>query len=112
MTKGFNEQVQSFRERSLTDEVYPVLWVDAPYEKVRYAGRVVNMASQIVRGVNAQGRREVLSVEPMLEESKDTYQQLFEGLKERGLQMPSLVVSDAHKGLIAAIRTSFIGASW
>ncbi len=32
-TKGRNEQVQSFRERSLTDEVYPVLWVDVLYEK-------------------------------------------------------------------------------
>lgn len=53
----------------------------------------------------------MLAVEPMLEESKDTYQQLFEGLKARGLQAPSLVVSDAHKGLIAAIRTSFIGVS-
>jgi len=112
MTKGLNEQVQSFRERSLTDEVYPVLWVDALYEKVRYAGHVVSMAIQIVCGVNAQGHREVLAVEPMLEESKDTYQQLFECLKARGLQTPSLVVSDAHKGLIAAIRTSFVGASW
>ena len=112
MTKGLNEQVQSFRERSLTDEAYPVLWVDALYEKVRYGGRVVNMAIQIVCGVNAQGHREVLAVEPMLEESKDTYQQLFNGLKARGLRTPSLVVSDAHKGLIAAIRTSFVGASW
>lgn len=112
MTKGLNEQVQSFRERSLADELYPVLWVDALYEKVRYGGRVISMAVQIVCGVNAQGRREVLAVEPMLEESKDTYQQLFEGLKARGLQMPSLVVSDAHKGLIAAIRKCFIGASW
>lgn len=112
MTKGLNEQVQSFRERSLAGEAYPVLWVDALYEKVRYGSRVVSMAIQIVCGVNAQGRREVLAVEPMLEESKDTYQQLFEGLKERGLQMPSLVVSDAHKGLIAAIRTSLVGASW
>ena len=67
---------------------------------------------QIVCGVNAQGHREVLAVEPMLEESKDTYQQLFDSLKARGLQTPSLVVSDAHKGLIAAIRASFIGASW
>jgi len=96
----------------LAGEAYPVLWVDALYEKVRYGGRVVSMAIQIVCGVNAQGRREVLAVEPMLEEAKDTYQQLFEGLKERGLRMPSLVVSDAHKGLIAAIRTSFTGASW
>jgi len=112
MTKGLNEQVQFFRERSLDGEAYPVLWVDALYEKVRYGGRVVSMAIQIVCGVNAQGRREVLAVEPMLEESKDTYQQLFEGLKARGLQTPSLVVSDVHKGLIAAIRTSFVGASW
>ena len=112
MTKGLNEQVQSFRERSLTDEAYPVLWVDVLYEKVRYAGRVISMAIQIVCGVNAQGHREVLAVEPMLEESKDTYQQLFDSLKARGLQTPSLVVSDAHKGLIAAIRASFIGASW
>lgn len=62
-------------------------------------------------GVNAQG---IVKYWPLnhAEESKDTYQQLFEGLKERGLQTPSLVVSDAHKGLIAAIRTSFVGASW
>jgi len=112
MTKGLNEQVQSFRERPLAGEAYPVLWVDAQHEKVRYGGRVVSMAIQIVCGVNAQERSEVLAIEPMLEESKDTYQQLFEGLKKRGLQMPSLVVSDAHKGLIAAIRTSFAGASW
>ena len=112
MTKGLNEQVQSFRERPLVGEAYPVLWVDALYEKVRYGGHVVSMAIQIVCGVNAQGRREVLAEEPMLEESKDTYQQLFERLKARGLQTPSLVVSDAHKGLIAAIRTSFVDASW
>jgi transposase-like protein len=112
MTKGLNEQVQSFRDRPLAGEAYPVLWVDALYEKVRYGGRVVSMAIQIVCGINAQGRREVLAVEPMLEESKDTYQRLFEGLKARGLLTPSLVVTDAHKGLIAAIRTSFVGASW
>ncbi len=94
MSKGLNEQVQSFRERSLTDEAYPVLWVDALYEKVRYGGHVVSMAIQIVCGVNAQGRREVLAVEPMLEESKDTYRQLFEGLKERGLRVyPELCVN-------------------
>lgn len=89
-----------------------MLWVDALYEKVRYANRVISMAIQIVCGVNTQGHREVPAVEPMLEESKDAYQQLFEGLKARGLLTPSLVVKDAHKGLIAAIRTSFVGASW
>ena len=34
MTKGLNEQVEEFRNRSLADTVHPVLGVDALYEKV------------------------------------------------------------------------------
>lgn len=112
MTKGLNEQVREFRNRSLADSRYPVLWTDALYEKVRVDGRVVSMAILIVCGVNEQGHREVLAVEPMLEESRESYSQLFRSLQQRGLKPPSLVISDAHRGLIAAIRESFAGASW
>ena len=112
MTKGLNDQVDEFRNRPLTSDHYPVLWVDALYEKVRYGGRVVSMAILLVCGVNGEGKREVLALEPMLEESKESYRQMFEGLKERGLKRPFLVVSDAHKGLVAAIRECFQGASW
>ena len=98
MTKGLNEQVEEFRNRPLTAQAYPVLWVDALYEKVRYGGRVVSMAILLVCGVNEEGKREVLAIEPMLEESRESYGQLFEKLKERGLSLPSLIVSDAHKG--------------
>lgn len=111
MTKGLNEQVQDFRSRSLAER-YPVIWTDALYEKVRVDGRVVSMAVLVACGVNAQGQREVLAVEPMMDESKESYSQLFQSLKQRGLETPSLVVSDANKGLITAIRESFPGASW
>lgn len=70
------------------------------------------MAVQIVCGVNARGQREVLAIEPMLEESSVTYGNLFSRLKERGLTGVELVVSDAHSGLNKAIRESFPGASW
>ncbi|NCB29822.1 MAG: hypothetical protein EOM66_00265 [Clostridia bacterium] len=40
-----------------------------------------------------------------LDAARDTF-------RERGLEAPSLVVSDANKGLIAAIRKNFPGASW
>ena len=112
MAKGLQEQVDDFRNRPLTSGSYPVLWVDALYEKVRYAGRVVSMAILLVCGVNEEGKREVLALEPMLEESKESYRQLFESLKSRGLKRPSLVVSDAHKGLVAAIGECFPGVSW
>ena len=104
MTKGLNEQVEAFRNRPLSDTHYPVLWVDALYEKVRFNGRVVSMAILLVCGVNNEGKREVLSIEPMLEESAESYMQLFTQLKSRGLATPVLVVSDAHAGLVSAIR--------
>ena len=110
MTKGLNEQVEAFRNRLLSDTQYPVLWVDALYEKVRFNGKVISMAILIVCGVNTQGKREVLAVEPMLEESTNSYKQLFTQLKTRGLATPALIVSDANAGLIRAIRESFPGA--
>jgi putative transposase len=111
MTKGLNEQVQYFRSRPLTGR-YPVIWTDALYEKIRMDGRVVSMAVMVVCGVNEQGHRDIIAVEPMLDESKESYSQLFQSLLDRGLKTPLLVVSDANKGLIAAIRESFPGASW
>jgi transposase-like protein len=112
MTKGLNEQAETFRNRSLEEENYPVVWVDALYEKVRYGGHVVNMAILLVCGVREDGHREVLSIEPMLEESAATYGELFAKLKDRGLRGVRLVVSDAHRGLVTAIERAFPGASW
>lgn len=112
MAKGLDEQVEEFRSRRLDDTAYPVLWVDALYEKIRYDGRVVSMAVLLVCGVDEHGQRHILAVEPMLEESKQSYTQLISSLKERGLQTPALVVSDAHKGLVAAITECFSGAAW
>ena len=82
------------------------------YEKVRFIGRVVSMSVLIVYGVNSEGRREVISIEPMLEESTKRYMHLFAQLKSRGMATPALVVSDAHARLVRAIRQSFPGASW
>lgn len=111
MTKGLNEQVREFRRRPLTER-YPVIWTDALYEKIRVDGRVVSMAVLVVCGVGEQGQREVLAVETMMEESKESYSQMFQSLRQRGLGTPALVISDANRGLIAAIRESFSGASW
>ena len=112
ITKGLNEQVSEFRNRSLAEHRYPVIWVDALYEKVRFDGHVISMAVMVVSGVNEEGSREILAIEPMVEESKDGYNELFKSLRTRGMRNPLLVISDAHAGLTAAIRESFPGTSW
>lgn len=78
--------------------------MDAMYEKMRYGRRVISMAIQVVCGENEEGKREVVAIEPMLEESFESDQYLFERLKERGLMLPELVISDTHKGFQKAIR--------
>ena len=111
ITKELNDQVAAFRNRPL-QKTYPVLWVDALYEKIRYGKHVRNMAVLVVIGVDESGHRDILAIEPMQEESEATYKELFENLKSRGLKDAWLVVSDAHKGLMKAIQSSFVGCSW
>lgn len=111
ITKELNDQVAAFRERPL-QEIYPVLWVDSLYEKIRVGNQVNNMAVAVVIGVDEGGQRDILAVEPMYEESEAAYQEVFNKLKARGLKNPWLVISDAHKGLINAIKKSFVGCSW
>ena len=95
ITKDLNEQVEAFRSRKL-EATYPVLWVDALYERIRDTQRVKNMAVLVVTGINLEGKRDILAVEPMYEESAATYTNVFDQLKERGLENVWLVVSDAH----------------
>lgn len=111
INKGLNEQVDSFRNRPL-DAEYPVIWVDALYEKIRDNQRVVSTAILVVYGVNSEGKREILAVEPMYDESESTWSSVFEGLKSRGLETVWLVVSDAHRGIQNAVKKHFINATW
>jgi len=66
------------------------------------------MAVLVVIGVDESGRRDILAIEPMQNESEATYRELFQRLKDRGIKD----MSDAHKGLVKAVQTSFIGCSW
>ena len=111
ITRELNDQVEAFRKRPLK-KTYPVLWVDALYEKIRDDRHVKNMAVLVVVGLDESGRRDILAIEPMQDESEATYKELFQRLKDRGLKDTWLVVSDAHKGLVKAVQTSFIGCSW
>ena len=111
MTKELDEQVERFRTRPLERE-YPIIWVDALYEKIRFDGRVISMAVLVVAGITVEGHREILACEPMMNESEETYRALFTDLKERGMETAWLCVSDAHKGLRKAVQKAFLGCSW
>jgi putative transposase len=111
INKGLSEQVEEFRSRPLEAE-YPFLWIDALYEKVRVDGRVISIALMLAYGINREGKREILAIEPMFDESEASWREFFRKLKTRGVQKICLCISDAQMGIQNALKKEWIGSSW
>lgn len=73
---------------------------------------MISGAVLVIKAINLEGKREVLAVQPMYDESESSWAAVFEDLKARGLKKAWLVVSDAHRGIQAAVRKHLLGASW
>jgi transposase-like protein len=111
IAKRLDGQVKEFLNRPL-DISIPYLFVDASYYKVRTDGRYINKALLAVTGIFEDGHREILSAKVADNEDESCWESCFEDLKIRGLQGVKLVISDGHKGIQAAVRKIFVGASW
>lgn len=109
--KEIETLVTAFRRRPLT-ESYPYVFFDAVYEKVRVDGLVQSQAAVVAYGVTSEGKREPIGLEIFDTESFESWSTFFRGLIERGLKGVRLVISDAHAGLVKAIGTMFLGATW
>jgi putative transposase len=105
-------KVTEFRERPLDGGPYRYLWIDALTQKVREAGRVVNVSAVIATAVNGEGRREIVGFDIVTSEDTAAWTAFLRSLVARGLSGVELVISDAHGGIKAAIAAVFGGASW
>ena len=112
VAQELDEKLLAFRHRRLDATAWPYLHIDARYEKVRVDGRVVSQAVLVAVGFTSEGRREVLDWRVGDSESEATWGEMFRQLKDRGLKGLRLVTSDAHGGIVAAMRRHFQGVPW
>jgi len=112
LARDLDGMVEDFRHRPLDRGPYTYLWADAISLKVREGGRVVNISVLHAVGVNGDGRRELLGVEPTTAEDGAGWLAFWRSLTARGLSGVQLVTSDAHPGLIDAIGATLPGAAW
>jgi putative transposase len=112
MAAELDEMVAEFRNRPLDNGPYTYVWMDALTQKVREGGRIVNVAVVTATGVNAEGHREILGVEVITTEDGAGWLAFLRGLVARGLTGVALVISDAHPGLVDAIASTLVGATW
>jgi len=107
-----DEKLLTFRHRRLDATEYAYMHIDARYEKVRVDGRVVSQAVLVAVGFTSEGRREMLDWRVGDSESEETWGEMFRQLKDRGLKGLRLLTSDAHGGIVAAMRRHFQGVAW
>jgi transposase-like protein len=107
-----DEELTAFKERPLDHTVFPYVFLDATYCKARVNHRIVSQAVVIATGISATGHREILGVMVGDSESKPFWTKFLRSLRARGLDNVQLVISDSHSGLVAAIRTVFLGSAW
>jgi transposase-like protein len=101
-----DERVNAFLQRPL-EGVWPYLWLDATYIKVREGGRIISRAVIVAVAVNEDGKREVLGVNAGHSEAEVFWTDFLRSLADRGLRGVKLVIADDHKGLRAAARRVF-----
>lgn len=112
VAQELDEKLLKFRHRRLDETEWPYMHIDARYEKVRVDGRVVSQAVLVAVGFTSQGNREVLDWRVGDSESEAMWGEMFRQLKDRGLKGLRLVTSDAHGGIVAAMRRHFQGVAW
>jgi len=111
IAKRLDKQVKEFLNKPIEVPI-TYLFMDASYYKVRTDGRYINKALLIVTGILENGSREILSAKVADSEDESCWESCFEELKARGLIGVKLVISDGHKGIQAAVKKIFVGASW
>ena len=107
-----DEDVTELRERRLDGIPFVYLWLDATYLKVRENRRVVPKAVVIATAVRGDGHREIVGVDIGDSENETFWTEFLRDLTDRGLSGVQLVISDAHRGLTAAIGRVLQGSAW
>jgi transposase-like protein len=93
------ELFRGWSERGLSDERYALVFLDGFHLKVRMARRVVSVPVLAVLGVAANGRKQLVALQLAASEAGTHWSGLIADLQRRGLEAPTLLISDGHAGL-------------
>ena len=77
--------VDGFMGRPLGGGPYPYLWLDALTQKVREAGRIVNVSVVVATAVNGEGNREIIGMDVGTSEDGAFWLAFLRSLSARGL---------------------------
>jgi len=99
-------QITEWQSRPL-DSLYPIVYLDAIYFKVRKDSRIVNKAAYTTLGINTEGRKEILGIWIGESESASFWLGVLGELKSRGVRDILIACKDGLAGFSDAISAVF-----
>jgi transposase-like protein len=93
----------TWRDRDLSTERYPIIFLDGFHLKVRLVRRVVAVPVLAALGVAENGQKCLLDLHVAASEAAAMWGGVITSLQQRGLPAPLLLVVDGHAGLKKAL---------
>ena len=106
ITDRIRPEIEEWRSRPL-DEVYPFVWLDALFYKVRQDGQIKSMAAYLVLGMNIEGEKDLLGIYLAETESASFWLQVLSDLQDRGVEDILIACIDNLKGFKEAIEAMY-----
>ena len=106
VTDAVVEELKGWQNRAL-EPLYPILFLDALYVKIRHEGRIENRAVYVAIGINLEGRKEVLGLWTSGNEGAKFWLAVLSELRNRGVKDVFVVCVDGLKGFPQAIESVY-----
>jgi len=106
VTESVEELARGWQNRPL-DAIYPIVYLDALYVKMRDNGHVQNRAVYLAIGVTLEGNKEVLGLWTSANEGAKFWLQVLTEMRNRGVQDIFIACVDGLKGFPEAIEAVF-----
>jgi len=94
-----------WRQRDLSGQRYVYIWADGIYFNIR--GDEARQCILVIIGVTAQGNKEFLAIDDGYRESAQSWKEVLENLKSRGMNQPKLAIGDGALGFWKALQEVF-----
>jgi len=99
-------KIAEFKERQL-EVVYPIIFLDAMFFKVKENGKIISKAFYSALGVDKDGKKDILGIYVQESEGANFWLNILTDLKNRGVNDILIACVDGLKGFPEAINSIF-----
>ena len=106
ITDNILPKIKEFKERQL-EEIYPIVFLDAMFFKVKEEGKIISKAFYSVLGYDQEGKKDILGIYVQESEGANFWLNILTDLKNRGVKDILIACVDGLKGFPEAINSIF-----